>query len=262
LKINDQLNRIIVLQNKPKRIVSLVPSQTEMLVDLGLENSLVGITKFCIHPKNLRKIKTVVGGTKQVNYAKIKALNPDFILCNKEENTPEMVAKLQQIAPTYVSDILNLSDFYRFSNDLGKIFTPNPNFTNLITQLKKKETDFREFIQASTTKKVKVAYLIWANPYMVVGNTNFIDYMLQLNGWKNIFDSKPRYPVISLEELKETDYVLLSSEPFPFKEKHIEQIQQYTKAKIINVDGEMFSWFGTRILKAFEYFKDLHKLNF
>lgn len=79
----------------PNRIISLVPSQTELLVDLGLQSSLVGITKFCVHPKNLRKEVTVVGGTKQVHYEKIKALQPDMVLCNKEENTLEMVLELE-----------------------------------------------------------------------------------------------------------------------------------------------------------------------
>lgn len=262
VKIKDQINGIIALHKEPKRIVSLVPSQTEMLANLGLEKQLVGITKFCIHPDNLRKTKTVVGGTKQVNYSKIKALNPDFILCNKEENTAKMVEILKTIAPTYVSDILNLKDFYRFSNDLGKIFTSNPNFFNLIKQLKEKETDFRKHLQITTIKTTKVAYLIWADPYMAVGKHTFIDSMLQLNGWQNIFASKERYPVISLEQLKEADYVLLSSEPFPFKEKHFNEIAKKTQAKIISVDGEMFSWFGTRLLKAFDYFKVLRNLKF
>jgi ABC-type Fe3+-hydroxamate transport system substrate-binding protein len=259
LEIQDQLLRKISLVNNPKRIISLVPSQTEMLVDLGLESQIIGVTKFCIHPKNIRKTKTIVGGTKNVNFNKIKSLNPDFILCNKEENTAKMVDKLQKIAPTYVSDILNFEDFYNFSNDLGKIFASNPNFINLNLRIQQKVTTFTKLIQASKTKNKRVAYLIWANPYMAVGNSNYIDFVLQLNQWKNIFSNKDRYPVIELNELKKADIVFLSSEPFPFKEKHKLEIKKHTNAKIIYVDGEMFSWFGTRILKAFDYFTKLHK---
>jgi ABC-type Fe3+-hydroxamate transport system substrate-binding protein len=259
LEIQDQLLRKISLVNNPKRIISLVPSQTEMLVDLGLESQLIGVTKFCIHPKNIRKTKMIVGGTKNVNFNKIKSLNPDFILCNKEENTAKMVDKLQKIAPTYVSDILNFQDFYNFSNDLGRIFGSNPNFINLNLRIQQKVTTFTKLIQASKIKNKRVAYLIWANPYMAVGNSNYIDFVLQLNQWKNIFSDKDRYPVIELNELKKADIVFLSSEPFPFKEKHKLEIKKHAKAKIICVDGEMFSWFGTRILKAFDYFTKLHK---
>lgn len=259
MQITDQLNRKIIVQNTPNRIVSLVPSQTEMLVNLGLESNIVGVTKFCVHPKNIRKNKTIVGGTKKVNYAKIKSLEPDFILCNKEENTAEMVAELQQIAPTYVSDIITLNDFYNFSNDLGKIFAPNPNFLKLISNIKEKESVFRKFILSAKTKNKRIAYLIWANPYMAVGNQNFINEMIKINGFTNIFSGKNRYPTIELSNLQQTDYVFLSSEPFPFTQKHANEIKKHTNAKIVFVDGEMFSWFGTRIIKAFDYFTLLHK---
>lgn len=262
MELQDQIQRKLTLNSEPNRIVSLVPSQTEMLVDLGLESKIVGITKFCVHPKNIRKNKTIVGGTKKVNYQKIKALKPDFILCNKEENTAEMVNELIKIAPTYVSDIITLQDSMIFSNALGRIFASNPNFLNFNMALKEKISVFRKSMQTTTISHKKVAYLIWAKPYMAVGNTNFIDEMLRLNEFENIFSDKERYPVITLQELQKADYVFLSSEPFPFKEKHALEIQKHIKAKIVFVDGEMFSWFGTRLLLAMDYFTDLHqKLN-
>ncbi|HFS67025.1 MAG TPA: cobalamin-binding protein [Flavobacteriia bacterium] len=257
--IKDQLQRKIILKNPLNRIISLVPSQTEMLVDLGLHKEIVGITKFCIHPKNLRKNKTLVGGTKQVNYQKISDLKPDFILCNKEENTLEMVTELQTIAPTYVSDIYTLNDFYDFTNDLRRIFAPNPNFLNFTNTLQEKVSNFRKQMQKLPTKNKKVAYLIWANPYMAVGSPNFIDEMIKINGFTNLFSDRKRYPVIQLKDLQQADYVFLSSEPFPFNEKQAKEIKNYTNAKIIFVDGEMFTWYGTRLLKAFDYFLDLHK---
>jgi len=260
VKIKDQLNRNLKLSNPPKRIISLVPSQTEMLVDLGFENQLVGVTKFCIHPKNLRKTKVIIGGTKQVNYQKIKDLNPDFILCNKEENDAKMVDNLQKIAPTYVSDIYTLNDFYNFSNDLGMLLASHQKFLNLNHLIQEKLSNFTKSIINSPTKNKKVAYLIWANPYMAVGNHNFIDYMLRLNGFKNLFSNKERYPVIDLKDLEQADYVFLSSEPFPFKKQHENEIKKHTNAKIVYVDGEMFSWFGSRLVKAFDYFSSLHKI--
>ncbi len=255
--IKDQLNRELTLKNTPKRVISLVPSQTELLVDLGLEKQLVGITKFCVHPSVLRKTKTIVGGTKNVNFNAIKALNPDFILCNKEENTAEMVDELQKIAPVYVSDIYSLEDFYAFNLDLGVVFSIPQQTLNLNLQIKEKESVFRKRVATSKTKNKSIAYLIWANPYMSVGGNNFINFMIELCGFKNIFQNKGRYPQIKLGELKNTDFVFLSSEPFPFKEKHALEIKKHTKAKIIFIDGEMFSWFGSRLLKTFDYFDGL-----
>lgn len=97
--LTDQLNREIYIKETPKRIVSLVPSQTELLVDLGLVDAIVGVTKFCVHPKDLRKQKTIVGGTKLINVDKIKALKPDIILCNKEENSHGVVESLKILLP-------------------------------------------------------------------------------------------------------------------------------------------------------------------
>src|SRR5690554_2995659 len=94
----DQLNRVVKLSKTPTRIVSLVPSQTELLVDLGLRDNIVGVTKFCVHPNKLRKEKTIVGGTKNVHFEKVTALNPDIVICNKEENTEEIVIELEKIA--------------------------------------------------------------------------------------------------------------------------------------------------------------------
>ena len=121
----DQLNRPVLINDCPIRIVSLVPSITELLVDLGLEKHLVGITKFCVHPTDLRKRKVVVGGTKSVKLDKIKALNPHLILCNKEENSQEIVHTLEEIAPVHISDINTLEDCYELIKMYGAIFKVN-----------------------------------------------------------------------------------------------------------------------------------------
>ena len=113
----------------------------------------------------------------------------------------------------------------------------------------------------SDKKTLKVAYFIWKNPWMVAANNTFIDYILNLNNFENVYNSKERYPEIELSKSKlneSVEVVLLSSEPFPFKEKHIEELQvYYLKAKIILVDGELFSWYGSRLAKAFKYFETL-----
>ena len=262
MEFKDQINRDFELLATPKRIISLVPSQTELLVDLGLEEFIVGVTKFCIHPTSLRKTKTVVGGTKTINIDKIKALNPDIILCNKEENTKEIVETCEQIAPTHVSDIFTLDDSKELILQYGEILSCKIQANKIADELDKKLNDFKLFIKTKTEKKV--AYFIWKEPWMVAGNNTFIDHLLELNKFNNIYNNKERYPEINLQDIiknNEPDLVLLSSEPYPFKEKHIEELKRHcNNAKVILVYGEMFSWYGSRLLKSFDYFKELHNI--
>lgn len=254
----DQLKRPISLSKTPSRIVSLVPSQTELLVDLGLEEHIVGITKFCVHPTHLRKQKTVVGGTKQVHFEKIKALSPDIIVCNKEENTKEMVATLETIAPVWISDIKNISDCIEMIGALGNLFSVETKAKEIRENIQRELASFKNTIAASLS--LKTAYLIWKDPYMAAGKNTFIDELLQLNKFENIFSNREeRYPEITIEDLHYAELILLSSEPFPFKQKHIDQLKsEMENKKILLVDGEYFSWYGSRLVRAFDYFKKLH----
>ncbi|MFV0565233.1 MAG: ABC transporter substrate-binding protein [Flavobacteriaceae bacterium] len=253
----DQTNRKIYLKTPPKRIVSLVPSQTELLCYLGLEASLVGVTKFCVHPKHIAKEAVVVGGTKQIHLDKIKALQPDIILCNKEENTKEIVESCETICTTHVSDIFTIDDSLQLIKQYGKIFNVEASATKLIAGISAENENFKTFIAEKPI--LKVAYFIWKDPYMVAGNENFINHMLQLNGFKNSCGNKSRYPKISLDEIEEdVEIIMLSSEPYPFGPKHKKTFEtHFPNAKILLVDGEMFSWYGPRLLQAFEYFKTL-----
>ncbi len=261
INLTDQLNRLLQFESAPKRIVSLVPSQTEMLHDLGLENSIVGITKFCIHPKHYKKTIQIVGGTKQVHFDKIKALQPDVILCNKEENTKEMVAELEKIAPVHVSDILTIDDALVLFRQYGKLFDIEKTTNKVIADILQKKDAFINHVLGKTP--IQVAYFIWRKPWMVAGNNNIINHLLKINNFDNVFKSKMRYPEVTLKELvtQNPKVVLLSSEPYPFQEKHIQEIQEVVpNAKIVLVDGEMFSWYGTHLLKAFDYFQKLHNI--
>lgn len=255
MEVIDQLQRKISLPNIPKRIISLVPSQTELLVDLGLEENLVGVTKFCVHPKYLRKTKTIVGGTKQVKLEKIKALDPDIILCNKEENTQEMVAELEEIAPVQVSDIVKIEDAFELMNQYGEIFQKEALVGTMVNSVRDKIAVLQEQIQNKPIRKV--AYFIWKKPLMVAGKDTFIDELLKLNKFENVF-KESRYPETTLEELKakNPDLLLLSSEPFPFKEEHKEYFSTLN-IEIKLVDGEYFSWYGSRLVEAIDYFKTL-----
>jgi ABC-type Fe3+-hydroxamate transport system substrate-binding protein len=245
----DNLSRSIFLPKSPERIISLVPSQTELLVDLGLEEKIVGVTKFCVHPRHLRKSKTIVGGTKNYRFDVIDSLKPDLIIGNKEENDQEGIEKLADKYPVWMSDIFDLKDALEMIFDLGEITRTKEKAAEVISRIEK------SFAQPIATKGTCV-YLIWENPKMAAGKNTFIDSMLSIAGFENLVE-KIRYPEITDEALinLSPDYLLLSSEPFPFKEKHIKTIQELLPSSIIKlVDGELFSWYGSRLLHASDYF--------
>ncbi|PIA78122.1 cobalamin-binding protein [Gaetbulibacter sp. 4G1] len=259
IQIQDQLNRVLHFKSLPKRIVSLVPSQTELLVDIGLENNIVGITKFCVHPIHLKKEKQIVGGTKQIHIDKIVSLKPDIILCNKEENTKEIVEACKQVCNVHVSDIFNIEDSLELINQYGTLFNKKKEAIKIVTKIKEEISGFKAFILKKPT--LKVAYFIWRKPWMVAANDTFINHVLNLNKLENVYTTKKRYPEIELINVpinKSVDVILLSSEPFPFKNSHKRELQEfYPNATIELVDGEMFSWYGSRLTKAFAYFKML-----
>ncbi|WP_194768482.1 ABC transporter substrate-binding protein [Tamlana sp. I1] len=256
----DQLQRVIHLEKTPKRIISLVPSQTELLCDLGLKDSLVGVTKFCIHPNSIRKEVAVVGGTKQIKIDKIKALQPDIILCNKEENTLEIVEACQLICNVHVSDIYTLDDSLELMRQYGEIFNCKERASQIIETVNKEASEFKIFIKDKPA--LKVAYFIWKNPWMVAASNTFIDYLLSLNKFENVYGHKSRYPEIECSNSSlcgNAELILLSSEPFPFKESHKNEVQENLPNSTVKlVDGEMFSWYGSRLMKAFKYFRTLH----
>lgn len=261
VSLQDQLGQSFAFESVPKRIVSLVPSQTELLCDLGLEESIVGITKFCVHPFHLKSTKTIVGGTKKVNVEKIRALSPDIIICNKEENTLEIVESLREICPVWVTNIITIQDNFQMITDFGHLFNKRTEAQKWNDKLRFIYQDFQHFVKDKAKKKC--AYFIWKNPWMVAGSDNFINEMLRLNHFENIYENKGRYPEIELMKMRlegDPDLVFLSSEPFPFKEEDAFEIGRFTHhAKTVFVDGEMFSWYGSRLVKAFAYFKKLHE---
>lgn len=261
MKFKDQLDRTFTLEETPKRIISLVPSQTELLYDLGLEDRLVGITKFCIHPYHLKSTKKIVGGTKNIKLEKIKELQPDIILCNKEENSKEIVEILEKLFPVHVSDVKNIDESMEMITQYGKIFRCNTEASKINNKIRFYLKDFQEFVKDIPVQKV--AYFIWRKPWMAAGKDTFINYLLNLCKFENIYESHGRYPEIEIKKIRlqgDPDIVMLSSEPYPFKEEHAFELGRHTHhAKTVFVDGEYFSWYGSRLVKAFAYFKQLHK---
>jgi ABC-type Fe3+-hydroxamate transport system substrate-binding protein len=193
-----------------------------------------------------------------VNFERIKALQPDIILCNKEENTMEMVLELQKIARVEVSDVNTFDDAIQLIANYGELFNVEGTAKALIEEIYTEQSKFRKHL--GTFRKKKVAYFIWQQPYMVAAHDTFINAMLEEAGFDNVFKYRSRYPEIDLsdKDLQQAEVVLLSSEPFPFKENHIEQFKSLFQEKEVKiVDGEMFSWYGSRLSKSYQYFKQL-----
>lgn len=245
------MGRQVSLLNKPVRIVSVVPSQTELLYYLGLNDEITGITKFCIHPAAQIKHKLKVGGTKQLDLPLIRSLNPDLIIANKEENERIQLEALMQDYPTYISDINNLPAALQMITDVGVLIDRKEQATALISGI---SAGFKDL--PADLSKLRVAYFIWRKPYMVAGKQTFIDDMLQRCGFVNVF-AESRYPQITINHLIDArpDVILLSSEPYPFGQKHVDELAQLIPGvPIKRVDGEMFSWYGSRLLYSPAYF--------
>ncbi len=250
----DQLHRTVTINYPPKRVVSIVPSQTELLFDLGLDEEVVGITKFCIHPIEKFATRTKVGGTKKLRIDQIRQLQPDLIIGNKEENTQQEIELLMEEFPVWMSDISNLEDAMATITQIGEIVNREPEAAYLNHLINTGFTDLQTLALSKGINQT-VAYLIWKDPYMFAGRNTFIDDILRKIGLQNII-TQNRYPEITSEELKTLNcqLVFLSSEPYPFKEKHLEEIRVLLpEAKVMLVDGEMFSWYGSRLVKAVNY---------
>lgn len=259
MNFTDQIGNTISLSHFPKRIVSLVPSQTELLCHLGLEDQLVGITKFCIHPTEIFKTKARIGGTKKVNFEKVKALQPDLIIANKEENDREQVLALEKIAPVWTSQISNTTEALEMIKQVGAVTNKKEPARTLIHSI---ENSLEILIQQTAkSSPVPSLYLIWRKPYMSIGGDTYINDMMKKCGLKNLLEHKLRYPTLNNSEIQTLNpkCILLSSEPFPFKEKHVTELNQLCpKAVIKLVDGEFFSWYGNRMLPAISYLTTLH----
>lgn len=253
MKITDQIGRTIELDGVPQKLVSVVPSQTELLYDLVDPMSIVGKTRFCIHPKMELNKDLDMGGTKTLKLEKLAAVNPDLIIANKEENTREDLEWLMNRFPVWVSDIYHLQDALGMISQVGEMIG-----------VPKRASEMSDFIRLSfeelaLPQKGRAIYLIWKDPYMAAGKQTFIQDMLGYAGFENAWDGNDqRYPEVSTADLLRLspEWILLSSEPYPFKDKHIHELKSLLpKTKVVLVDGEMFSWYGSRLKYSANYFK-------
>ena len=257
-QIKDQLGRIVEVPEVPKRIISLVPSQTELLADLDVDDEVVGLTRFCVHPDQWRFEKTRVGGTKDFKLDRIRDLRPDLIIANKEENESPGIKALAMEFPVWISDVQNLGDALSMIESVGLLVNRSEKAAELIERI---EGQF-SVLRAEKRDLMPVAYLIWKNPYMSVGRDTFIHAMLEEGGFENVFGEESRYPEVELSDSRwqQAKRIFLSSEPFPFKEEHVKELKGIApQAQIELVDGELFSWHGSRLVKTPSSLRELGK---
>jgi ABC-type Fe3+-hydroxamate transport system substrate-binding protein len=257
----DQMGNQISLVSLPLRIISLVPSQTELLYELGLQEEVIAQTLFCIHPQEMHVFKPRIGGTKKLDLNKIRALKPNLIIGNKEENTREQIEELQQEFPVWMSDIKDLDQALDMILKVGELVNKVAKSQEIASLIR---SEFNSLVRTDVQKKC--LYLIWREPWMAAANDTFIHDLLGRMGLTNACNSfTSRYPTMTQKQLEVADpnYIFLSSEPYPFKEKHIQELKSICpQAHIELVDGEMFSWYGSRLMQSVKYLKTLQNLIF
>lgn len=254
--VRDQMGREVTFRFPPQRIVSLVPSQTELLYHLGLSDEVVGQTLFCVHPAAMHASKPRVGGTKNFKPEKIMALKPDLVIGNKEENEQAGIEALEKQCPVWMSDIETLDDALEMIDMIG----------SLVNKEKEASATSQEIASLFAGLKVpdrmiNAAYLIWRKPWMAAGRHTFITDLMKRIGLRNVFDGMgSRYPEIGEAEFArlKPELILLSSEPYPFRQQHIGELEAICPGtRIMLVDGEMFSWYGSRLLHSPACFREL-----
>jgi ABC-type Fe3+-hydroxamate transport system substrate-binding protein len=241
------------------RIVSLVPSITELLCDLGLADRIVARTGFCIHPREQLRSIPKVGGTKDVDLPKLRELAPTHVILNIDENRRETGAALAEFIPHRIVTHPNApEDNLALYQLLGGLFGREAGAAELATAL----TDRLETLAAAQgLPRRQVLYLIWRDPWMTVSPDTYIARMLALVNWHTVpRQTDSRYPAIQLEALDESpDMVLLSTEPYPFRDKHIAEIRDCVRGHpdIRLIAGDMVSWYGSRAIAGVAYMQAL-----
>jgi ABC-type Fe3+-hydroxamate transport system substrate-binding protein len=252
----DQTGFTLDAPSTPRRIVSLVPSQTELLHTLGLEDEVVGITRFCIHPETWRRGKTRIGGTKDADVSKIRSLQPDLVIANKEENLLETVSEIRSFCPVWTSDVCDIPGALDMVLSIGSLVGRERESKELVESLNPLSA------MRLVPRRRRAVYLVWKDPWMAAGGDTFIHDMMRCAGLSNAFEDRSRYPSLTLDEMSATrsDLLLLSSEPYPFRERHVEELKKaFPHADVALVDGEMFSWYGSRMVRSIPYLDSLRE---
>lgn len=240
------------------RIVSLCPSLTELVFDLGLGDDLVGITEYCVHPaEGVARVESV-GGTKTPDVERIVELRPDIVLFNEEENRREDEEALSAAGlsclTTFPRNSLETADMVR---TIGKALQREDAAEAIALDIEERTS--RVLADAAGHAPVRWTYLIWRKPWMTVNADTFASAMLDQAGGENVFaEHDVRYPEITIDELRAArpELVLLCTEPFPFADKHVDELVQATgfeRERFVLADGEYLSWHGSRTPAGVDY---------
>ncbi|MFB6257862.1 MAG: helical backbone metal receptor [Flavobacteriales bacterium] len=266
------MGRSVEVPETPSRIISLVPSQTELLYELGVGDKVVGITEYCVHPEHWLREKRIIGGTKNTVLKRVEQLEPDLVIGNKEENTKKKIEKLEERYPVWMSDVQNIQDALDMIQEIGGITDRSEKAEALAERIGE---GFEDLQERTGTFHTSTAYFIWKDPWMLAAADTFIDAVLSASGHENPIKApfpasvqeridagkaSSRYPIFELEALKEIqpERIYLSSEPYPFGDEDRKELQgHFPHADIRIVDGEMFSWYGSRLEKALPYLEGL-----
>lgn len=232
-----------------ERVISLVPSLTELVLDIGIDNRLIGRTRFCLYPEDEVSKVEIVGGTKNPNLKKILALKPDLIIANKEENRKEDIEYLKEHTEVLVTIIDTIEEAKRTIEIIGELLDLQKNSIDLVSKVTSLQNLNKDF------KPIDTAYFIWKDPWMVAASKTYIDDVMAQFKLKNAFKEFERYPQITIDDLKDKspELILLSSEPYPFAEKHADELRKlFPSTEIVCINGEWFSWYGSRMVAAFK----------
>ncbi|WP_412060976.1 helical backbone metal receptor [Rubrivirga sp. IMCC45206] len=240
----------------PTRIVSLVPSQTELLAALGLDAEVVGLTRFCVHPAGWKARKAIVGGTKGTDPTRVLALDPDLVIANREENDREPIEALAAAVPVHVTDVATVGGALAMIREVGGLVGRGPQAQALAAEIG------AGFDALPAFAPLRALYLIWRDPWMTVGGDTFISDVMARAGLANVVGDRARYPTLAPNEIAALapDVVLLSSEPYPFADNHVAEVQALApEAQVALADGEAFSWYGSRLLQTPAVLRELRQ---
>lgn len=265
LTLVDALGRSLTVRQRPERIVSLVPSLTEALFAFGLEQEIVGVTRFCVEPRRGVAGKTKVGGTKALDVAKIEALEPDLVIASAEENSPGDVTQLfDHGCPVFVTMVTSVQSAIDLLRQLATITGTTAAARPIIQGAKKALT----FVQATGAggERVRVFCPVWRNPYMTCSRGTYMDDVVTVCGGRNVFDERrERYPRVELAEMAALDpqVILLPSEPYRFTKRHKADFRAFADVTAVKnghiflIDGRMLTWYGPRIAQSLSEVKRL-----
>jgi ABC-type Fe3+-hydroxamate transport system substrate-binding protein len=236
------------------RIVSLVPSITELVCELGLVGHLVGRTGFCIHPRDALRKVAKVGGTKTVNLDRIRSLAPTHVIVNVDENRKEDAEALAQFVPNLiVTHPLAPEDNLALYRQIGSAFGKEREAEDLCARF----ASVLDSVRAEAFEARTVLYLIWKDPWMTVSRDTYVSRTLGLFGLRTVPGGKTeRYPELGGLDAREADLILLSSEPYRFRETHRREVQAQCGKPVHLIDGEMTSWYGPRAIAGLRYLRD------